>query len=253
MTVRRFVFGLVWLAAAPGAVAAEASPVVARHEVAVQVKDRAFKLWLLSFDPARVGVRVLDNPHRNGRWRFDSLPAAMEAAHCLAGVNGSFFRPEASPIVPAGLVISDGRRVMPLDGTSWMRGVFAVRTDGLALGRTEEFTEDARIVAALQSGPWLVRDAQAAADLDPRRIAKRTFVATDGSGRWALGIAEPCSLHELAQALRHAHVRDVLEIATALNLDGGPSTGLWQKEAPGAFYLPEGWPVSNFIGLVARR
>jgi hypothetical protein len=90
------------------------------------------------------------------------------------------------------------------------------------------------------------------ADLDPGRAAPRTFVAHDTHGHWALGMTGYCSLAELGAVLRHAEVTSVLDIQEALNLDGGPSSGLWLHSSAGTIYRREGSRVRNYLGLMPR-
>ena len=42
----------------------------------------------------------------------------------------------------------------------------------------------------------------------------------------------------------------MVKVSDALNLDGGPSTGLWVKDV--RFYQREKWTVQNYLGVVTR-
>ena len=54
---------------------------------------------------------------------------------------------------------------------------------------------------------------------------RRTFIATDGSGRWVLGAAlSPLTLAELAQCLASPGALTSWRTDLAINLDGGSST-----------------------------
>jgi hypothetical protein len=174
----------------------------------------------------------------------------MESYHCVAGCNGGFF--ERRPFTPVGGMISEGRRLSAVDPKNWMKGLLVVRAGHATLESSEKFQDAAEVTDLLQSGTWLVRDGKSETDSSRTQIARRTFVCSNGKGTWAIGASERCTLHELATILKSAEVTAVLDIQIALNFDGGPSTGLWLRQSPDNFYLPEKWAVRNYIG-VSRR
>jgi hypothetical protein len=54
----------------------------------------------------------------------------------------------------------------------------------------------------------------------------------------------------LADTLAAPGIITEFKVQRALNLDGGPSSGLWCRTADGASnYQREGWPVRNIIVL----
>jgi hypothetical protein len=83
---------------------------------------------------------------------------------------------------------------------------------------------------------------------------RRTFVATDGKGKWMIGTCNRISLSGLARLLARGDVIPELRIETAMNLDGGPSSGLWSNDAKGqVFEFKEASKVKNVIALFARK
>lgn len=81
----------------------------------------------------------------------------------------------------------------------------------------------------------------------------RTFIATDGKGQWAIGTIKGVGLCELAELLVTPGVMPEMTVKRALNLDGGPSTGLWFRTEDGVeIYEKPGWIVRNGIAIVPK-
>jgi uncharacterized protein YigE (DUF2233 family) len=230
--------------------AARAAEVVTVHEASVAVNGRTLHLTLAQFSAAQATFKVIDNAAAPDRAKYQRLPDAMRAADCLAGSNGGFF--ERQPFAPVGLLVADGAHSGALRTKSWINGLIVVRNGNPALERADAFVDSPAVTQALQAGPFLVRLGQPENDLDPTRMARRTFVCHDISGHWALGVSGLCTLAELAHALREPGVTDVLSVYSALNLDGGPSTGLWVRRGDQDFYAPEASIVQNYLGIVPR-
>ena len=231
-----------------GSAAADESPAVTVREVPVESAGRSLRVSLLVFPGKDFRIRVIDNAAGDDKARFQTVAEAMKSLGCLAGCNGGFF--ERKPFAPVGLMISHGQRSGRFDPESWMKGLLVVRGKVATLESTAAFTDTPDITELIQSGPWLVRAGQSETDNSRTQLAKRTFICHDSHGTWAIGASERCSLSELAAALRSAVVTTVLDIQFALNLDGGPSTGLWLRRSEGNYYLPERWPVRNYVGIV---
>lgn len=80
-----------------------------------------------------------------------------------------------------------------------------------------------------------------------------TFIATGQAGHWVIGIAENVGLLELAGILATPGIITEFSSKRALNLNGGPSTGLWFKTADGRENLDKpGWIVRNGIAVVPK-
>jgi uncharacterized protein YigE (DUF2233 family) len=101
---------------------------------------------------------------------------------------------------------------------------------------------------AVQSFPVLVKPGGVMgfpADGDAGQPARRTVVAQDTTGKILFLVAPHgyFSLHELAVWLSSSD----LAIDTALNLDGGPSSGIWM---PGHINIDAIVPVPLVIAVV---
>ncbi|MBP9747602.1 phosphodiester glycosidase family protein [Patescibacteria group bacterium] len=134
-------------------------------------------------------------------------------------LNGGYFHADGSP---SGLVQVGGER--------WGKRQFdPVRSGFVVLGdrpfllagtaTTTGITAD-----ILQSYPWIIRKGAHGFSQETGNYARRTFVGTDVRGRWYVGIVpdESVTLYQLGHLLQALPI----EWRDALNLDGGPSSGL---------------------------
>jgi uncharacterized protein YigE (DUF2233 family) len=198
-----------WLQAAPG---------VELRRLAVAVGEQAAPVSVARLDPAQVRLAVGYAPEAP-----QALAAWAGDAGALAAINGGFFD-EAGRAVA--LIVHGGEA----SGDSYVGrgGMFAVTPDGEVWlrGLAEAPYDPAEPVAeALQGWPMLVRPGgEVAYTHEDGERSRRSALAIDTSGRPLL-IAAPTAaftLHELAVWLAASD----LAIATAVNLDGGSSTGL---------------------------
>jgi uncharacterized protein YigE (DUF2233 family) len=146
-------------------------------------------------------------------------------------VNAGYFTPEH---YVTGLTISD-RRVYG-DPYGDFAGMFTVSETGVASVRwlrMSPYNPQEGLREAVQSFPVLVKPGGVMgfpADADAGQTTRRTVVAQDRDGRILFLVAPNghLSLHALAVWL----VESDLDLDIALNLDGGPSSGLWMAEGP---------------------
>lgn len=248
-SARHLILGLLLVARAVNSADAAETATLAPREITPVVDGRSLKLTFVIFSPHQYSLRVIDNRAANDTGRFPRLRMAMKSLDAAAGCNGGFF--EQHPFGPFGLMIADGVHAGAFDPQSWMKGLIVVRDGELRFEAAETFQDVPGVSHALQAGPWLVREGKPAANSDARR-AKRTFVCRDNTGQWALGVSDPCTLGQLAAALGSDDVASALAVQDALNLDGGPSTGLWVRGDSEPYSLPEQWTVQNYVGLFPK-
>lgn len=206
---------------------------VSAHLTAVVFSSKAYTL------------RVVDSP-APGRTK---LAPTMAAAGCVAGVNASYFHEDFRPL---GLVVADGKELQPFEKAKLLAGVLAVRGNRLEIGRSSKFSRPSDLRQAIQCGPMLVEAGAPTAGLNDAASARRTVVATDGRGQWALIYLTSVTLADAARILTVPDVLGSWMPATALNLDGGSSSGLWAACSPTPVSLPEFGHVRNYLGLVPR-
>ncbi len=198
---------LDWQSVAPGFEVAELAVMAQGDEV-----DR---IALARIDPARFRFVVRSAPAGNrdlGDW--------MRALEAVLVVNGSYFSRDGTPDTP---IVSAGARLGPRHYIA-NHGAFvaSARSTGVRDFASLDWhialrgAEDAMI-----SYPLLVgRDGTSRVKADPRWLANRSFVGEDHQGRIVVGTTADAffSLERLGNFLRDAP----LDLAVALNLDGGP-------------------------------
>jgi exopolysaccharide biosynthesis protein len=208
-----------------------------------ETQERAtLDLALLSTKSAT--LRVINNPAGEG-----DLAAVMRRENCLAGANGGYFDPENKPV---GLVISDGKLVAPLRRARLLSGVMVVSGGRVQLLRAAEYSSRRNATAALQCGPFLVDRTQPVPGLDDTRAARRTFIATGGPDRAALGFCSDVTLAQLGKILTAPGVAPDLKVQRALNLDGGSSSAFWFAGERGPFSISEQKAVRDFVAVVPK-
>lgn len=195
---------------------------------------------LALFSPETATLRVLDNLEASS-----SLAAAMKRENCIAGVNGGYFDPQYAPL---GLMISDGRTVTPQQKARLLSGVVAATRDRVIVQRAAEFSMKTKPLAARQCGPFLVDRGKAVPGLNDDRTARRTFVATLGPDRAAIGGCSSVTLAQLASLL----ARPELKMQRAMNLDGGSSSAFWFAGENGTTSIREWKNVRDFLGVAAK-
>jgi hypothetical protein len=154
-----------------------------------------------------------------------------------------------------GLLISDGQMWGAVYGD--FAGLLAVTADeqvSVRWLRDHPYDPAEPLTQGVMSFPVLVKPGGAMgfpADADDGMSARRTIVAQDFEGR-ILFIAAPrghLSLHEMAVFLAESD----LDIDVALNLDGGPSTGLWLATEANPVGIDSRAAVPSVISVTTPR
>lgn len=161
--------------------------------------------WQFSVHSAPAGDRDLD------RW-MSELGAALV-------VNGSYFGMRGEPDTP---LLSGGVALGPSDYKS-SHGAFVASTEGANVVdlKNEDWRQAfAGKTNALVSYPLLLDQSGASRTTPSKWLAGRSFIAQDRAGRIVIGTSADAflTLDGLAHILRDAP----LDLAIALNLDGGP-------------------------------
>ena len=210
------------------------------------------EMQLVFFDEQHCALRVGVNAERTMAKPLNELG---NLAMALAVCNGGYFHAGGS-FGPFGLEIAAGKRTDKFIKDNGWVGALTVRQDKASLILENEFQDAPDITEFVQSSPWLIdQDRIAPVLLQGQNLRnQRTFIITDGAGRWAIGICRGAGLLELAQILITPGIITEMKVKRALNLDGGPSTGLWCRSADGRerFEKP-GWAVRNAFMVVPRN
>lgn len=219
----------------------------------VRGDESAGRIVVLYADPVRATPEIHINEGQD--------PLAVLERDALAVINAGFFTPERRA---TGLLVSKGHVLSPLvpKGGSAGSGVFVQRDGVLELLERDRakgltFTPT---TFAVQAGPRIIEPGgHPGIRSDDGAHANRTVLGADGRGWLAIalvlgsaGWASGPTLFELqslltADGLGKEH-KD-LAFAFALNLDGGPSTGMHLRSAHHAVSAPESAPVHSFISI----
>jgi hypothetical protein len=182
-------------------------------------------MYRLDQDLYRLDVAHRETPQSLEDWQKET--------NALLVVNGGFFRIENEKYIPNGLTIINGQ----VFGSSYdsFGGMLAI-TDQWAELRSlaqKPYYAGEALKAGLQSFPMLVKpggELGFPAEYEDHIAARRTVIAQDQAGR-ILFIVTPrghFTLHQLSIYLTQLD----LSLDIAINLDGGPSTGILVQDPP---------------------
>ena len=229
----------------PAGGVATADDVDAAAEGAIIEDARRYPVRAWSFDLARHDLRIEDA----------AMTTALDAILTRTGaelvVNGGFFDPEGRPV---GLAISDGVILSKLAGLSG--GVLTYDGSRARLFSAEDYAAGDGSRFAIQCRPRLVVDRQVNVKSDDGKRAERTALCTREGGRTVDvvivrgsddGESPGPSLLALARHLTSAGCE------SALNLDGGPSSGVAWREGEAVRLLAPRGPVRHVVVFRERR
>ncbi len=209
--------------------------------------DRTVRVWGVSFHEKEGVFRVMENDPSARK----PLLTVLRESGAVAGVNGGYFHPDFTPL---GLVITGGKSLHGFERAKLLSGILVVRGQRIELVRAGAFKPGSDVREALQAGPWLVENREAIPGLNAVRLARRTLVAGDGKGNWALVTTSPATLAETADLLLAPGLLSGWTARNALNLDGGSSTMLVALvgDKP-VIDIPAYGPVRNYLAIIPRR
>lgn len=202
---------------------------------------QAAEIWLASGFAGQVRCRVV----AQSTHPFDSVRAAVEQSGSVAGVNGGYFKEGGSPV---GLLVCEGRQLHPFEKARLLSGTFLVRAGRPYIQRTTG-RPPGPLDGAIQCGPLLVEHGAPVAGLNDERVAPRTFVFLTGRAKVGIGIIRSTTLAQAARLLISPALVPGDRINTALNLDGGSSTGFFGRTTHGSLDQPEWARVADCLVL----
>jgi uncharacterized protein YigE (DUF2233 family) len=206
-------------------------------------REDPVRTW--SFSLSRVDLRVVDMAMTT------ELDAALARADADLVLNGGFFDPRGRAL---GLAISEGVTLSPFS-RNLSGGVVTVANDVARLHETELFEMPADARFAVQCRPRLVVGGRPNVKRDDGKRSERSALCLRDGGRTidvvvvhGRDVGEPTgpSLFALGRWLARRGCED------ALNLDGGPSTGVaWREGGETKLLAPRG-PVRHAVAFVRR-
>lgn len=211
------------------------------------------RAFLIHADPSPLDLTLELNTERS--------PLSKLAPDALLTMNAAFFTPGYTP---TGLLVSKGRQLHPFvkEAGGAGSGVVLLEDETLellerdAVGRRD--WSKSRL--AIQAGPRVVEPGgRPGIRTDDKVRANRSFIGRDAAGRLVLGVllgpsgwSSGPSLYELQKVLLDQKLGDG-RLDFALNLDGGPSTGLYLRHPEHPVSEPEGAAVYSYLVLRPRE
>lgn len=209
---------------------------------------------------ARFGLEAAFQPADGGK----KLSELAKEQDCPVACNGGYFGMKGEPVT---LLISRGKELAAASEKLPWSGVYWLQPNGRASAGTLKGYRgsDGKPDFALQNSPLLVIDgnvcwppikkestAQKEASDAPQRFL-RTAAGVDGQGLTVLAVCRtPISLEEWAIILRANDRIGGLGLRDAVNLDGGPSSGLAICHDKLSDAVEAGRPLPYYL-LVRRR
>ncbi|HZZ42308.1 MAG TPA: phosphodiester glycosidase family protein [Tepidisphaeraceae bacterium] len=194
--------------------------------------------------PGHYTVALVDHPN-NDSASAPWLETTFEERHALLAINGGYFDANLRPI---GWRVIGGQETSPPIHSPPYSAVFCITADAVS---HISWVQDAppHPILAIQSGPLLVEPGGQIGIHPPAGpIAFRTLLALTPGGNLLVITTTPVSLLHLAQALtEHPESFGADRIDSALNLDGGPSTGMFVQTPTTTFRFPAPGPLREAL------
>lgn len=194
------------------------SNIIYRDELTFNFGEKYYELIVYSFIPGNISSRIY----------HETVPKRLHEWNELIGsdiiINGSYF----SELYKAtGRLVINGDELGSYEYDAEKSGVFIIQ-DGIP-NLIDTAVDDIPLIndstSLVQSFPLIIRSGgtDGIAE-DSQKIARRTILAKNKSGEFLVIIVDqtPLSLYEMMKVLQKSE----LDIDLALNLDGGPSTGI---------------------------
>ena len=201
------------------------------------------------FARARYSLRVLAAPKATG-----SIVAEVAVASgAVLVINGGYFDVGLDgTLTPTGLLIVDGHEISPLRACRACSGVLEVEAGRGSIVWANGYRPNVTVESAVQTGPLLVEPGGKMGINTPGGpLAQRSAFCISGDDMTVVAVTSRITLYELASLLR-SPAPGGLACEAAINLDGGPSTGLvagWPLPPESAGSIG---PVQSFIAIFGR-
>jgi len=167
----------------------------------------------------RLDVAYDETPKDLENWQAETKASIV--------VNGGYFRVENGKYIPNGLTIINGTAFG--DSYDTFAGMLAINEKSAALRwlANEPYDSTEKLVAALQSFPLLIKpggELGFSKQYEDNLKARRTVIGQDKDRKLLFIVASEgdFTLHELSAYLTESD----LNLDIAINLDGGPSSGI---------------------------
>lgn len=208
--------------------------------VEIKVGENTFKAFYLKVSNAQE-ITLIPNFKEK-----ETARSIFEKGKCKSLISGGFYTPEGSP---TGLFISEGKETKRYVSSSLTNAVYSIN-DFETPRITREVPRD-HLRVALQAGPLLIENSfvqnlRLVRDEEARRVV---IGVTGENETYFLVFYSPGSvftgptLDSLPEALETFEEESGIDLADAMNLDGGTATAFYSSE----IQLSEATPVGSFF------
>lgn len=191
---------------------------ISRKSFRVQHEERTYKYLVYKIDRSQFIAQIhhqTDSPKRLSEWHDQLSPQIT--------INGAFFTED---LMPTGRLVIDGIEQGIHEYTTETSGAFTSSENQMKLVGSEASIQPINDpnTDLVQSFPLLITNGINLITEDTEKIARRTILAENSNNELLIIIVDqtPVSLYQIARILESSD----LDIQIALNLDGGPSTGI---------------------------
>lgn len=164
-------------------------------------------------------------------------------------INGGYFDENYKPV---GYLTVDSKRIGKGMFDQDKSGLFASQNGKITVRnlKTDPLVNSEQFDFAVQSYPFLIEDSKPAIKTISEKRARRTAVGIDKEENlYIISVAsKELSLYEFMQELQKTEIPFV----HVLNLDGGPSTGIYKKWHSEEFSVDSYFPVPNIIRFIRK-
>ena len=162
-------------------------------------------------------------PNFNEKLASDKL---KEAENCDILVNAGFYTKDSKPL---GLFISEGAKLSELTKSSLVNGIYSINF--LDTPRITKHLPDDPLRVALQSGPLLIENGYLLNVYGSENYERRSIAAVTGINESIFmiifqedGYLKGPTLEDLPKIINKINLKHSLQIADAINLDGGSAS-----------------------------
>lgn len=218
-------------------------------------QQKQHTLAVIAVDPSRYFFRIHTSDDEK---TAKTIKEVQEANDAVLTLNGSYFDQDFKPM---GMLVSNGKILNDYKKSSLLNGILAIDNLGRPIIMDAKKIDPLKFPFAIQSGPILVNNRdEIGINKESGKSAGRT-VAAIGSGsdgrpliifilikQSLLNSDNTITLYQLAHMLKESPSLQKFNLSSAINLDGGTSTGFMIMDE----YYPEFVKVQNIITVTKK-
>jgi len=218
--------------------------------------DEIDDVWRIEwiFDQAETAKMIIYRlPIKNFSFHFEHGEAKKISDWTLGhenlalAINGTYFHED---MLPSGLLITKKERIGDREFDLDKTGLIRLQPNLAILDTTTEIFDQTQLIEAAQTFPFLIKNGVVDIKKESGLNARRSFFGLDKDGNAYFGVVpnRSISLFKLAQILKNIEA----DWDDVINLDGGPSNGIYANFPFSKETLDSFTPVPNVI-LVERQ